>query len=262
MRKMRRWFETDAAESLPLRPLTAINSRPAKASCVSLSDCCQPRTLPCKPLLPYEVQPWGEKTRSAFPGRQYLHRALSPPHRLPTVRHDGHGLAIAQNEGCLVCTAPRRAPSRLASPRRMRPSTPSNVTSLVRLCTHAVGQFRTFKVREIRGANAGSESAADENRNPPVATKSRKRSLNESKYLAALKLGRVANPQRLELARPIPFIHPRPWTDRPETDARQRCSGLAGPKSFLAISSVCATEISSTDPNLVPPSSSVPATWK
>lgn len=58
-------------------------------------------------------------------------------------------------------------------------------------------------------------------------------------------------------------IHKLKLAARKRTFATYRLPvAQVAPKSFFAISSVSATDISSTGPNSVPPPSSVPATWK
>jgi len=64
----------------------------------------------------------------------------------------------------------------------------SNGGLLASLRTGAPGQVRTFKVREIRGANDRSQSTADVDRNPSAATKTPKRSFDDSQQMVASEL--------------------------------------------------------------------------
>ena len=63
----------------------------------------------------------------------------------------------------------------------------SKVSLRQRPRTYGVGQVRMFKAREIRGPNERSQSTADVDRNPPAATKTPKRSFDDSQHLAPLK---------------------------------------------------------------------------
>ncbi len=79
--------------------------------------------------------------------------------------------------------------------------------------THSPGQFRSLKVREVRGANDRSQGTADVARRPRALTKSRQRSFINSRRPQASKAVRKSARQRIEVALPT-HCRPRRFSGR------------------------------------------------